>query len=200
VEQFRALLKELHEPFATIALLCVCLGLRISEALALQWRDVDWLQARVSIRRGIVQQHVDECKTEGSAKTFLLADDLLTRLNAWRQASQFSEAGDWVFASPFSIGRLPYSYTGTRCEIARASGAAGLGHISTHAFRHTYRSWLDAVKTPIAVQQKMMRHTDIRTTMNIYGDVVTDEMSTATLKVAELAFRGNGARAERESS
>jgi integrase len=59
---------------------------------------------------------------------------------------------------------------------------------------------LDAVKTPIAVQQKMMRHTDIRTTMNIYGDVVTDEMSTAGLRVAELAFQINGAQAERESS
>jgi integrase len=63
-----------------------------------------------------------------------------------------------------------------------------------------YRSWLDAVKTPIAVQQKMMRHTDIRTTMNIYGDVVTDEMSTAGLKVAEIAFQKNGAQAEREPS
>jgi integrase len=29
-EQFHALLKDLHEPFATMALLCVCLGLRIS--------------------------------------------------------------------------------------------------------------------------------------------------------------------------
>ena len=42
-EQFHALLKELHEPFATMALLSVCLGLRISEALALRWADVDWL-------------------------------------------------------------------------------------------------------------------------------------------------------------
>jgi len=39
VEQFQALLKEVHEPFATMALLCVCLGLRISEALALRWSD-----------------------------------------------------------------------------------------------------------------------------------------------------------------
>jgi hypothetical protein len=45
----------------------------------------------------------------------------------------------------------------------------------------------------------MMRPTDIRTTMNIYGDVVTDEMNTASFKVAELAFPGNGAQAERES-
>jgi integrase len=56
--------------------------------------------------------------------------------------------------------------------------------------RHTYRSWLDAVGTPIAVQQKLMRHADIRTTMNVYGDVVTDEMTQAASKVARLAVNG----------
>src|SRR5208282_5627554 len=55
-----------------------------------------------------------------------------------------------------------------------------------HAVRHTYRSWLDAVGTPIAVQQKLMRHAGIRTTMNTYGDVVTDEMARAASKVAGL--------------
>jgi len=199
-EQFHALLKELQEPFATMSLLSVCLGLRISEALALQWADVDWLDSRLSVRRGIVNQIVGDVKTQGSAKTFHLAGELLERLKSWKQSSQFSEAENWIFASPFKLGRLPYSYTGTRQELERASKAAGIGHISSHAFRHTYRSWLDAVKTPIAVQQKMMRHTDIRTTMNIYGDVVTDEMSTAGLRVAELAFQINGAQAERESS
>ena len=79
-------------------------------------------------------------------------------------------------------------------------GGRGIGHIGSHSFRHTHRSWLDAVETPIAVQQKMMRHTDIRTTMNIYGDVVTDEMSTAGIKVAQLAFQRNGAQAERKAS
>jgi integrase len=199
VEQFRALLNQLREPFATMALVCVCLGLRISEALALRWADVDWLGSKLSVRRGIVQQRVDDCKTEGSAKTFVLATDLLDSLKAWKQVSQFAGADDWVFASPMNIGRLPYSYTGTRRILGRASKSAGLGHISTHAFRHTYRSWLDAVGTPLAVQQKMMRHTDIRTTMNVYGDVVTDEMTTASSKVAQLAFRSNGAQAERES-
>jgi integrase len=56
--------------------------------------------------------------------------------------------------------------------------------------RHSYRAWLDAVGTPIAVQQKLMRHPDIRTTMNIYGDIVTDEMTVATGKVAGLALYG----------
>jgi integrase len=53
--------------------------------------------------------------------------------------------------------------------------------------RHTYRSWLDAVGTSIAVQQKLMRHADIRTMMNVYGDVVTDEMEQAHSKVVRMA-------------
>ena len=52
----------------------------------------------------------------------------------------------------------------------------------------------------VAVQQKMMRHTDIRTTMNIYGDVVTDEMTTAGIRVAQLAFQGTGAQARAQAS
>jgi integrase len=200
VEQFHALLNELHEPFATLALLSVCLGLRISEALALRWTDIDWLGSKLSIRRGIVEQIVDDVKTEGSAKTFVLARDLLERLKSWKQLTDFSVVEDWIFASPVKIGRLPYSYTGVWRELERAAKVAGIGHLGTHAFRHTYRSWLDAVGTPVAVQQKMMRHCDIRTTMNIYGDVVTDEMTTAGSKVAQLAFRANGAQTERNES
>jgi integrase len=199
-EEFQAVIRELHEPFATMALLCVCLGLRISEALALRWADIDWLGSRVTIRRGIVEQIVDDVKTEGSAKTFTIASELLNRLKSWKQLTDFSGAEDWIFASPVKIGRLPYSYTGVWRELQRAALAAGIGHLGTHAFRHTYRSWLDAVGTPIAVQQKMMRHSDIRTTMNIYGDVVTDEMSTASSRVAGLAFRSNGAQTERDGS
>ena len=51
--------------------------------------------------------------------------------------------------------------------------------------------------TPVAVQQKMMRHADVRTTMNDYGDVVTDDMATASGKVAHLAIHGNGSQTDR---
>jgi integrase len=199
-EQFHALLAELHEPFATMALLGVCLGLRISEVLALRWSDVDSLESRLNVQRGIVNQRVDDVKTGGSARTFNLTPELLDRLKSTRQHTVFSDAEDWIFASPMKLGRLPYSYTGVCRELERAADVAKIGHLGTHTFRHTYRSWLDAVGTGVAVQQKMMRHADIRTTMNIYGDVVTDEMTTAGIKVAQLAFRGNGAQAERTAS
>jgi hypothetical protein len=43
VEEFRLFLEKLEEPYMTMALVCICLGLRISEALGLKWGDVDWL-------------------------------------------------------------------------------------------------------------------------------------------------------------
>jgi integrase len=189
VEQFQKLYKELKEPFGLMAMLCVCFGLRISECLALRWSDVDWLGATLNIERGIVEQNVDDVKTDTSRKALTIAAELLEPLKAWKQSSPFPSENDWIFASPLKLGRLPYSYTGFWRELERASTVADIGHVSTHAFRHTYRSWLDAVGTSIAVQQKCMRHSDIRTTLNIYGGVVTNEMAEAGAKVAGMAFK-----------
>jgi integrase len=89
--------------------------------------------------------------------------EMLAVLKAWKQTTQFASEMDWVFASPVQLGRLPVSYPWV---------------------------WLtlDAVGTPVAVQQKLMRHADIRTTFNIYGDVITNEMAQAHSKVVRMAI------------
>jgi hypothetical protein len=46
---------------------------------------------------------------------------------------------------------------------------------------------LDSVGTPIGVQQKLMRHADIKTTMNIYGDAFTSDMQTAHEKSGQIS-------------
>jgi len=188
VEQFQKLITRLREPFRTMALVCVCLGLRVSECLGLRWLDVNWIAGKLTVERGIVNQIVDDVKTENSCKVMTLDAELLAILQTWRRDSQFPADEDWIFASPLKLGRLPYSYTGFWRELQRACQEAEVGPLGTHTFRHTYRSWLDAVGTPIAVQQKLMRHADIRTTMNIYGSVVTDEMEKASSRVAGLAL------------
>lgn len=188
VAEFQRLTAQLHEPFRTIALVCVCFGLRISEALALKWNDVDWLNSKLRVERGIVRQIVDDVKTVNSGRALHIGAEMLAVLKAWKQVSQFSGADDWMFASPVKLGRLPFSYTGVLHIFQKAADRAGVGTLGTHAMRHTFRSWLDAVGTSIAVQQKAMRHADIRTTMNTYGDVVTDEMAQAGEKVAALAL------------
>lgn len=192
VTEFQKFIVHLKEPFSTMALVCVCFGLRISECLALKWSDVDWLNGRLSVQRGIVKQHVDNVKTTGSEQQMTMDAGMSEVFKRWKQTSQFSASDDWMFASPGRLGRQPWSYDQVLRAFENAGTLAGIGKLGTHSMRHTYRSWLDAVGTPIAVQQKLMRHADIRTTMNVYGDIVTDEMSVAIGKVAGLALNGTG--------
>lgn len=198
VEEFRKLLEHLEDPFHTMALVCVCFGLRVSECLGLRWSDVDWLGGSLRVQRSIVRQIVGDTKTEYSDRALPIDAEMLEVLKRWNQATEFRAADDWVFAAPAKLGRLPWSADSLNDAYKKAGKASGVGHVSTHTMRHTYRSWLDAVGTSLAVQQKLMRHADIRTTMNVYGDVVTDEMSKAHSKVVALAL--NGAQTERKPS
>jgi integrase len=198
VDEFQKLAKQLEEPFHTIALVCVCFGLRISEALALRWSDVDWLNGKLNVERGIVHQVVDDVKTPESSRAMHIDVAMLAGLKDWKQLAQFSGNDDWMFASPVQIGRLPISYAGVWSALKKAAIKAGIGHTSSHTFRHTHRSWLDAVGTPIGVQQTLMRHADIRTTMNVYGTAATAAMAVASGKVTRLAL--NGAQTERNAS
>jgi integrase len=91
------------------------------------------------------------------------------------------------------MGRLPYSFAGVKQELQRAADAAGIGHLRSHPFRHTYRTWVDSVGTPVGVQQRLIRHSDIRLTMNHYGDAVTPDMREAGRKVARMALTGDAA-------
>src|SRR5438094_9524550 len=114
--------------------------------------------------------------------------ELLEVLKRWKQATQFSALEDWMFASPIQLGRLPWSYDQAWRMYQKAASKAGIGGLGTHSLRHNYRTWLDAVGTPVGVQQRLMRHADIRTTINIYGDAVTVDMLLAHSKIVRLAL------------
>jgi integrase len=186
MEEFRRFVQRLEEPFRTIALVCVCFGLRISECLALKWADVNWLERTLSVERSIVRNRVDDVKTIYSARKMTIGEEMLKTLKTWRQTTEFSADGDWVFSSPDQIGRFPWSYDTVRHHVQDAG--TGIERLGTHSMRHTYRSWLDAVGATISVQREMMRHSDIRTTMNVYGSIVTDEVLTAHRKVVSMAL------------
>jgi integrase len=199
IEQAQKFLSSLPLPFYEIALLCLLLGLRISECLALRWADVDWLGFRLNIDRSIVNQNVEDVKTTESRRNMPLDPNLTDVLKAWKQTTKFSAGSDWMFASPSQLGRLPWSYDQVWRVYQKAASAAAIGRLGTHSLRHTYRSLLDSVGTSLAVQQKLMRHTDIRTTMNVYGDVITNQESEALAKIARLTL-ANSTQAARATA
>jgi len=73
-----------------------------------------------------------------------------------------------VFSKP-GYGR-PFHADSLRDDHLHPAGQTiGIPNLGWYAFRHTYRTLLDDLGTPIGVQQKLMRHSDVGTTMNHYG-------------------------------
>jgi integrase len=187
VEQYFAVLGLLPEPYRTMVVVAQCLGLRVSEILALQWRDINFGELTMRVSRGVVDGVVDEVKNEYSEDDLPLDPDLATVLLNWKERCPKSEEG-WMFPSPIT-GRCYHASPIQQDYIRPAGRKLGLGDIGWHTFRHTYRSWLDSVGTSMGVQQKLMRHAQIATTMNVYGDAMMESKRTANSKVVQMALR-----------
>lgn len=71
----------------------------------------------------------------------------------------------------------------------RWNAAEKYGSIGWHIFRHTYRSWPDSTGAPIGVQQKRMRHAQVSTTMNVYGNALMTAKREVNSKVVKTALR-----------
>ena len=122
-------LGQLEEPIRTVALVCVSFGLRISEALALKWSDVDWLNGTLLIERGIVRQRVGSVKTADSEQKVSADREMLKVMSSWRQTTMFASESDWVFASPGQIGRLPISYPWVWRSFQQGAVRAGMSQL-----------------------------------------------------------------------
>jgi len=189
VNEFRVLLDQLKEPFRTMCIVAACLGLRASELVGLQWGDFDWEARAVHIQRGVVIGRVDEVKTTNSNRSLPVHPNLADLLLEYK-AEVASGAGnhDWLFPSPHGTGRPRWPWTIQRDHLLPAGIRAGLGRIGWHSFRHSYSTLLHALHVDLKVQQELLRHSDIRTTMNIYTQAVPNAMREANSRVVEMVL------------
>jgi integrase len=165
-EQCLQILSILREPYRTMVLVAICTGLRASEILALRWEDFDFDTMKVRVVRAVVRGIVDRCKTETSEGELPIDPTFAAELLEWKKKCPPSAEG-WLFPSP-RTGR-PYELNLQQKVLRPAGERLGIPSLGFHTFRHTYRSWLDAAGTPIGVQQRLMRHAQVSTTLNTYG-------------------------------
>jgi integrase len=188
-DEFWKLIGFLNEPYHSMVLTCQCLGLRISEVMALKWSDFDFDSLTLRVQRGIVHGRVDDVKTEYSNDDLPLDPEYGAVMLAWK--TQCTETPEqWVFPNP-STQRPYWQETVAARQIKPAAIKAGLGSgIGWHIFRHTYRTWLDAAGAPMSIQRELMRHASIQTTMNVYGRAtMTDAKRQANSNVVRMALR-----------
>ncbi len=179
----------------TVAL---ALGLRQSEALALQWRDIDLLNGTLSVRRtlhrvsgkGIVYEAP---KTKRSERTLALPTPLAAALHA-HKAEQLGErmlAGsewhdeDLVFAQP--NGR-PIDKKADYNAWRRLLQRAGVRHVRLHDGRHTAATLLLSEGVHPRVVMELLGHAQMRTTMDIYSHVMPALAREAADRMAAVLF------------
>jgi integrase len=121
----------------------------------------------LAVSRSITGLHVEATKTPDSEDEIALDPDVLALLLRWKEQCPDS-ADHWLFPN-VDTGR-PFHADSLRDDHLHPAGQTiGIPNLGWYAFRHTCRTLLDDLGTPIGVQQKLMRHSDVRTTMNHYG-------------------------------
>jgi integrase len=177
------------ERYKAMFLAAMCLGLRVSEIMALKWEDFDFDGGLVQIRRAVVEGHVDQVKTIHSEKPLPLDPLLAQTFQAWRKQTPYSEPDDWVF--PTGAGENPYAASTVQTRVLIPIGKTMRLDFSLgwHTFRHSYKSWMDQGGVSFSIQRDLMRHADIRTTMQVYGQVRMEELRGANSDVVSQAMK-----------
>jgi len=112
----------------------------------------------------------------------------------WKGRSKFQREEDWVFASWRTRGQNPLRATSVLENFIKpAAQRAGLGLIGWHTFRRTFSTLLRFNGEDIKVQQELMRHADIRTTMNLYTQADSDQKRQAHGRIVGMVLPGETA-------
>jgi integrase len=194
IEEVVNLLGAIPEPFRTAVFLDGSSGLRVGELLGLQWDDVDFDKNVIHIRRSVVKQRIGPPKTEASQKPIPMDAELANSLWLWKQETPYNAPSDWVYASPPKNGRQPYWPNSIyRVYIKRAAERIGLKkQIGWHTFRRTFGTILNANGENPKVIQELLRHANLRVTMDTYVQAVSDEKREAQSRVVRLLSPGLG--------
>jgi integrase len=182
--EIKLLLAQLVEPYHTMVLVTACLGLRASEIMGLQWGDFNWEDLTVLIRRGVVNGTAGDTKTEASRKALPVDPRLAAPLAELWKRSSLKGPQDWVFAN--RAGRPRGQQNILQRHLRPAALRAGIGKIGWHTFRHSYSTMLRAAGADIKVQQELLRHSTIQSTMNIYTQAVSEQKRAANSVVVGI--------------
>ena len=166
-----------------MAIVAICTGLRVSEVLALRWEHIDFKAATMSVQQGVVNGRNGRVKTEASHDEVPMDPTFADVLLRWKG----DRTEGLVFPSPVTGGCF---YSGIiQRQILKPKGEEiGIPGLGWHTLRHAYRAFLDETGATIGVQQKLMRHANVSTTMNTYGYSTLRAKQQANSKVVQMVM------------
>jgi len=183
-------------PEGLLLLVLYYTGVRIGEALGLQWHDYDRKNRTLSIHRDIdfCSNSVGELKTKNAKRVIPVPDALA---QAFDRVIGFGNA--FIFQSPKSHSYLSQStYKRRWARLMKAmvevdgdiESEEGRSVLTPHFFRHNYASVLYNADVDILSAQKYLGHADIKTTLEIYSHLGKEKTDKSAERIRE-AFKNN---------
>lgn len=177
-------------------------GLRINEALALEWSDIDFKAKTLNIDKTLKlvdnKLTVGKPKTKASVAVLPIDDQTLRILKTWRAYKKKSRLeigltdeppifsslkGDWIYAS--NVHR----------HLKKVTKNAGVPFYGVHVTRHTHASFLIEAGANLKEVQTRLRHGSITMTMDVYGHLSKEyEASTLDKFVTFIGGIQNGSQ------
>lgn len=172
-------------------------GVRKSEALSLQWKDIDLFNKNVSIGKTLAldentQVIVQSPKTSTSTRQISLDDETLKILSNWRSFQR----QDYFKSGYNTTSEDQYVFTNSRNELYYPQVVNDwlnylikkykLPRITPHHFRHSHASLLLQAGVPVKEVSERLGHKDIKITLEIYSHVMPKEAEKTAYKFANF--------------
>lgn len=174
-------------------------GMRIGEALALKWTDLNFDTKRLRITKTMYNENnnmkdyeLQPPKTDASIRDFEVDEDIMKMLQAHHKTlTKIKMAtrhllpeyhdGNFVFAHDNGYP-LVYKHIANRMDrILRKTSITK--HATSHIFRHTHVSMLAEAGVDLPTIMARVGHDDPKTTLQIYTHVTKKMEKNATQKV-----------------
>lgn len=173
--------------------LALCTGLRINEAFALQWDDIDWKRKMICIKGTLVYEsgqgvRKDSTKTAAGFREIPMIDvseTLLRTLRKKRAKTRILLGTNWKEREGLEDLVLFNAFGGSLCDtnvrkdinrIVEQINQDGIkfAHVTPHTFRHTFATRGLEAGIPLKVMQTILGHSSLSMTADLYSHVLPD--------------------------
>ncbi|WP_238886519.1 tyrosine-type recombinase/integrase [Clostridium sp. YIM B02551] len=202
-EEIKLLEKSLDKnKLKALYLLALSTGLRQGELLGLKWNDIDLDKKELKVQRTIKKVTIindDDTregkivvqvpKTKGSLRTVPIPSKIIPTLekhkikqneDRLKLGESYQNNGEFVFVTDSGSFIDPRNL---RRAYKRALKRAGVIYRKFHNLRHTYATKLFEAGVPLPTVQKLLGHSDISITANIYTHVMKEQKIDAADKL-----------------
>jgi integrase len=194
--EVEALLAHMTDVFRPVAATCAFAGLRVSEALGLRWRDVDFGASTITVSGQLGEDGTRvPVKTRASEAPVPLLPALARELRAHRSRLASRDLR-LVYADAFVFTTMrgkPQSRRNALRAVHAAGDAAGLNAdgrqpVGLHDLRHSFVALALAAGLSLAEAASLARHANARVTAQVYAGLSDDGRRNAATKLAAAGF------------